>query len=230
MIIFAACFVLVAGGIRWFQWKRKTVLSSQQAIIQLNSLDFETFCHIVVQRFSFMGYTIVAQSYDERCLSCLVKLIKNGDMMLMMIRRDNEIRMKHIQDLMDLNFTEGIDHGIFVSTGTYRPLAAYVSKRSFIELVDGKNLMIFLGKHIDDKCLLTESLHGGTSGVCNVISWIDSHKPICPHCQSPLIMKLSRSNGQPGKSFWKCIFHPQCPGMFDYEIDHPDIKRNVSDL
>lgn len=219
------CFVFLAGGFFWFQWARKRLLSNQLPIKQLNRMDIKSFCDLITQRFSFMGYTLISQTYDNRRLNCLIKLIKDGEMALVMVRRDKRIKFRQIQDLIDLKFTEGIKHGIFVTTGIYQALAAVLSKRSSIELIDGKKLMLLIGKHVDDKCLLAQRHHDGFSDLNKITSWIESHKPICPHCQSPLIMKLKGNTCHPGRTYWECTFHPECHGTFDYDIDHKDMQR-----
>lgn len=199
----------------WRKRKNGAQLSIQETIQYLNDHDWNSFSDIISVTFVKMGFTVLSQPVPATPSSFLIKVIKGGQVTLIMLVRDQITGVKSLRDLVDAMVTEGVDNSVMISTGLFSGPARRYAKKIPIELLDGVGLMILLGSQTGtvDRSV---SKSGDFSGIK---SWVMDKKPLCPLCHSTMILDFSGKQERQGKTAWLCCRHRACPGRYDYALD-----------
>lgn len=193
--------------------KHTTILAGQEAISQLNAMGMTSFEHLVTTQLSQCGFTVVPSQTSPCSKTNSVKMIRNGEMHLLFMNLNDRVTNRNIQEYTNILFTEGIHRGIVISTGITPSRPEIRCGNMSLELIDGKNLMAFLGQNglpLDNLQPFPEQ---------SIRSLIHAGFPVCPSCQSNMTIKLGQHNGQPGKTHWQCSREPHCPGSISLKLN-----------
>lgn len=196
----------------WSIQKHRRILAGQDSISRLNNMDMPSFSEAVVTRLTQWGFTVVQTQSSPGPRQNSIKMIRNGEMHLVFIMREDLLRPRHIQEYTNILYTEGIHKGIVISTGLIPRKTEIYSGNMFLELIDGKTLLAFLDQSF-------QAMDDQDKGSANRIrSMINARYPVCPVCQSVMVVHLGRNNGRPGKTCWKCSRQPECQGSISFKL------------
>jgi restriction system protein len=118
-----------------------------------------------------------------------------------------QVGVKPIRELFGVMSADGVEEGIFVTTGTYTADAREFAQDKNMSLIDGADLLQKIAAaSVEDQQRL---LKLATSG--------DFTTPTCPSCG---IKMVERRSGQPGARLWGCPRFPRCRTM---------LKKSVAD-
>lgn len=225
----ALVFFSVLGGCVFFFWKRQqnspnpkrtsfrvveSTVHSLNAGPDFNVVRKDQVEILVGEIFRREGYAVE--------LSAALNTDDNIDLML---RRDSEttlVQCKHwqavrvtgreVREFYGALAAGGAPHGILVTTGTFTHDATEFAEGKGIELMDRSALVTRLA-----------SVAKPGEDFCAVSPWIDEFlaqarifDPECPVCQTTMVIRHNRANGNPS---WSCRSYPRCPGRREPRLD-----------
>jgi hypothetical protein len=92
--------------------------------------------------------------------------------------------------------------GYVVTSGTFTKDARQFAAGRNVELIDGQGLDALLrdGRGAESKLGLGEvEAHAGKNAT-----------PMCPRCETPMVMRTAKKGRNVGGSFWGCAQYPRC--------------------
>lgn len=106
-----------------------------------------------------------------------------------------------LRELWGVTDDEKADGAIFVTSGSFTFEALAFARGKRLELIDGPKLrgMIAVVKRTQAAMSVAE-VGPATSA------------PLCPRCESPMILRIARRGANAGHQFWGCSAYPKCQG------------------
>lgn len=224
-VITALSCLVPLGVFSWLARRKGSLLANQEMIRHLNDLEWKTYHEKIKHCFHTMGYTVISGPDHLSHPPFLVKLIKDGDLTLVMLKREKRTYTNRLRELIDHMVTEGVENGLVISTGLFSGPARRYAKNAPVELLDGVRLMILLGRQ--PASLADEPLANPSPK--EISQWVQVSQPKCPLCFSTMNLSLGKTKGALGKTFWKCSCHPGCQGRHVYHVcalDPNELNRN----
>jgi restriction system protein len=105
-----------------------------------------------------------------------------------------------IRELYGVMASEGVKHGIFLTTSIFSNDAKEFAKGKALLLIDGEEFVsVINGLNDDDK----KRIDGiATNG--------DYTTPTCVNCNVKMIKRIANKGNEPGKVFYGCVNFPKC--------------------
>ena len=112
------------------------------------------------------------------------------------------VGVKPLRELWGVLDDEKADGAIFVTSGSFSVDALAFARGKRLELIDRPRL----------RGMLAEVKRGqAAESVAEPVPAASS--PLCPRCQSPMVLRTARRGANAGEQFWGCTTYPKCQGV-----------------
>lgn len=115
--------------------------------------------------------------------------------------RNRHVGVKPVRELWGVLDDEKADGAVFVTSGSFSADALAFARGKQLELIDGAKL----------RGMMAELK--GTPPAAPVAEPAQSaSNPLCPRCQSPMVLRTAGRGANAGEQFWGCSMYPKCQG------------------
>jgi len=115
--------------------------------------------------------------------------------------KNRRVGVKPLRELWGVMDYEKADGAIFVTSGSFTAEALAFARGKQLELIDGPRLR---GMIADMK--RTQA----PTSVAKIAAAASA--PLCPRCESPMVLRIARRGAHAGQQFWGCSTYPKCQG------------------
>ena len=113
--------------------------------------------------------------------------------------KNRHVGVKPLRELWGVLDDEKADGATFVTSGSYTADALAFARGKQLELIDGAKL----------RAMMAELK--GTPPAAPVAEPVQSaSNPLCPRCESPMVLRTARRGANTGEQFWGCSTFPKC--------------------
>src|SRR2546430_2546573 len=115
--------------------------------------------------------------------------------------KNRHVGVKPLRELWGVLDDEKADGAIFVTSGSFSADALAFANGKQLELIDGPKLggMMAELKRTQPAVSVAEPAQGQSN-------------PLCPRCESPMVLRTARRGDNAGEQFWGCSTYPKCQG------------------
>jgi len=115
--------------------------------------------------------------------------------------KSRHVGVKPLRELWGVLDDEKADGAIFVTSGSFSADALNFARGKRLELIDGPKLrgMMAEVKRTQATAAVTEPPPTPSA-------------PVCPRCESPMVLRTARRGANAGEQFWGCSTYPKCQG------------------
>jgi restriction system protein len=106
-----------------------------------------------------------------------------------------------LRELWGVLDDEKADAAIFVTSGSFSADAFAFARDKRLELIDGPKLRGMLAEVKRTQAVASVAEHVPTPSA-----------PLCPRCESPMVLRIARRGANVGQQFWGCSTYPRCQG------------------
>jgi restriction system protein len=115
--------------------------------------------------------------------------------------KNRHVGVKPLRELWGVLDDERADGAIFVISGSFTAEALAFARGKRLELIDGRKLrgMMAEVKRTQAPAPVAEAAPTASA-------------PLCPRCESPMVLRIARRGANAGEQFWGCSTYPNCQG------------------
>ncbi len=115
--------------------------------------------------------------------------------------KTRHVGVKPLRELWGVLDDEKADGAIFVTSGSFTADALAFARGKRLELIDGPKLggMIAEVKRTQPSVPTSEPVPTASA-------------PLCPRCESPMVLRIASRGANAGERFWGCSTYPKCQG------------------
>jgi len=115
--------------------------------------------------------------------------------------KNRHVGVKPVRELWGVLDDEKADGAIFVTSGSFSAEALAFARGKRLELIDGAQLRGMMAelKRTQPAAPVVEPAQGASN-------------PLCPRCESPMVLRTARRGANAGEQFWGCSTYPKCQG------------------
>lgn len=203
MAILAGSF----GGYRYRQ-RHATFLRKNITLDWVNGMSWQEFENLVGEIFRARGYLVENVGGGGADGGIDLRLRREGEITLVQCKRWKvfKVGVKPIREFFGVMASEGVDRGIFVSSGIYTNEAVRFAEGKPLELIDGAQLAE-MAKDFQTYGRLQEVTLSPTT-----LGDTTPERPACPACGKPMVFRRAKTGKNVGQEFWGCSRFPQCRG------------------
>jgi restriction system protein len=96
---------------------------------------------------------------------------------------------------------EKADGAVFVTSGSFTADALAFARGKRLELIEGPKLRGMMAE-----VKRTQPVESVAEPAQN------TGGPLCPRCESPMVLRIARRGANAGQQFWGCSTYPKCQG------------------
>jgi restriction system protein len=115
--------------------------------------------------------------------------------------KDRLVGVKPLRELWGVLDDEKADGAIFVTSGSFSVDALAFARGKQLELIDGPKLREMIAEVKRRQPGVSVAEHAPTP-----------NGPLCPRCESPMVLRIARRGANAGEKFWGCSTYPKCQG------------------
>lgn len=115
--------------------------------------------------------------------------------------KNRHVGVKPLRELWGVLDDEKADGAIFVTSGAFSADALAFARGKRLELIDGAKLRGMMAelKRTQPAAPVAEPAQSASN-------------PLCPRCESPMVLRTARHGANAGEQFWGCSTYPKCQG------------------
>ncbi len=115
--------------------------------------------------------------------------------------KTRHVGVKPLRELWGVLDDEKADGAIFVTSGSFTADALAFARGKQLELIDGPKLR---GMMAEMRRTQTATSIAEPAPTANA--------PLCPRCESAMVLRIARRGANAGEQFWGCSTYPKCQG------------------
>jgi len=127
----------------------------------------------------------------------------NGERLIVQCKhwKNRHVGVKPVRELWGVLDDEKADGAIFVTSGSFSADALAFARGKRLELIDGPKLRGMMAelKRTQPAAPVAELAQSASN-------------PLCPRCESPMVLRTARRGANAGEQFWGCSTYPKCQG------------------
>ena len=186
-------------------------LDNQTGLASIRRLSWQEFERLLYEAFRRQGYLVEHRGGAGPDGGIDLVLRRDGQKALVQCKhwKYQSVPVQLVRELMGVVFSEGAQHGIFVTFGTYTEPARSFARDNPLTLIDGKQLMTMI-------CAMQSSPTPETTIVDRSPSRDTTaapSAPACPQCGSLMVRRTAKRGANAGSQFWGCPRYPNCRGI-----------------
>ncbi len=130
-------------------------------------------------------------------------IYSTGERMIVQCKhwKNRHVGVKPLRELWGMLDDEKADGAIFVTSGSFSADALAFARDKRLELIDGPKLrgMMAEVKRTEEATSVAEAAPTAKA-------------PLCPRCESPMVLRIAKRGTNAGEKFWGCSTYPKCQG------------------
>jgi restriction system protein len=217
-VIFGGTFALVclAAGFKGWQMRQRhqAFLTEHVDIGRLNSLSWQAFENQVAEVYRQQGYFVEETGGGGGDGGIDLILHRNGQKSVVQCKRwkTYKVSVQPIRELFGVMTAEGADRAIFITSGIYTNEALHFAEGKPLELIDGEQFAVMMRQFQNN---LGHPLGKPTAAgmAASPVEIQTPARPLCPICQSPMVLRRAQRGVNAGNEFWGCSKFPSCRGI-----------------
>ncbi|MGV3772102.1 MAG: restriction endonuclease [Verrucomicrobiales bacterium] len=198
----------LAGGVSGFLIRKKkaALVKTNITIETVNGFTWQEFEKLVGLVFSARGYSVEHTGGGGADGGVDLRLRKDGETVLVQCKRWKvfKVGVKPIREFYGVMTSEGVDRGIFVSSGVYTKEA--------LEFAEGKPLEIIDGAQFAEMVRAVQGVMDPSGRLVAKVKDLAPMRPTCPNCGEGMILRKAKHSSTVGQEFWGCSKFPNCRG------------------
>lgn len=115
--------------------------------------------------------------------------------------KNRHVGVKPLRELWGVLDDEKADGAIFVTSGSFSADALAFARGKRLELIDGPRLRGMMAE-----------VKGAQTAASVAEPEQNAVAPLCPRCESPMVIRIARRGANAGEQFWGCSTYPKCQG------------------
>ncbi|TAN32185.1 hypothetical protein EPN29_08340 [bacterium] len=115
--------------------------------------------------------------------------------------KNRHVGVQPLRELWGVLDDEKADAAIFVTSGSFTVEAVAFALDKRLELIDGPKLRGMIAEVRRTQAAVQTSEPRPTASA-----------PVCPRCESPMVLRIARRGASEGEHFWGCSTYPKCQG------------------
>jgi restriction system protein len=199
-------FGILIGGFGGYRYRQRHAAFLRQNITLdwVNGLTWQEFENLVGEIFRARGYLVENVGGGGADGGIDLRLIRQGETTLVQCKRWKvfKVGVRPIREFFGVIASEGVDRGIFVSSGIYTNEAFRFAEGKQLELIDGVQFA---------EMAKSFQAHVLTKDVTS-LSDTTPDRPECPSCGKPMVLRRAKTGKNVGQEFWGCSTFPACRG------------------
>ena len=116
--------------------------------------------------------------------------------------KSRHVSVKLLRELWGVLDDEKADGAIFVTSGSFSADALAFANGKQLELIDGPRLHRMMAE--------LKRTQPAAAPVAEPAQ--SASNPLCPRCESPMVLRTARRGANAGEQFWGCSTYPKCQG------------------
>ena len=195
---FVFIFLMTAAFSAFHSWRKGGLVDSQTGIKTLKNLSWKDFEFLVSESYRRKGYKVRENLSAGADGGVDLVLTKDNEVTLVQCKqwKTKAIPVTTIRELYGVMMAKNAQKGVVVCSGAFTKDAMDFAEGKPIELIDGLRL---------------RGLIGSIQKTDNIS--ISNDKPLCPKCNSLMVLRKATKGQHAGKSFWGCSTYPKCRGV-----------------
>lgn len=206
--LFAATILI--GGFGGYMYRKRQAAFLRQNITLdwVNSLSWQEFENMVGEIFRARGYSVENVGGGGADGGIDLRLRRQGQTTLVQCKRWKvfKVGVRPIREFFGVMTSEGVDRGVFVSSGVYTNEALRFAEGNALELIDGAQFAEMA------KAFQAHGLSKEATSSAPVLADITPERPECPTCGKGMVLRRAKAGNNAGQEFWGCSTFPQCRG------------------
>ncbi len=204
--------IFVFGAIISFSKRRKrdALFTKTKALGEVNALlnmSWQEFEQLTGESFKRRGYSVTETGNNGPDGGIDLILAKNSEQFLVQCKqwRAQKVGVNIVRELYGVMAAKGSTGGFIVTSGNFSNEAITFAEGRNIELIGGKELMIFvMPAGTIKEFAATKSLH-----------LVRAPDPSCPVCGNAMVKRVASKGRNAGNAFWGCRSFPQYRGTLN---------------
>jgi len=179
--------------------KRVKLLESQKGLASIKNLSWRQFECLVGEAFKRNGFSVTETGGGGADGGIDLSIQKGGNQYLIQCKhwKIHRVGVKDIREFLGVISDAKVDGGYFVTSGSYTQESIEFAQKNEITLFNGDDLWNLI------KDVQTQSAPSGLT---------ETKTPVCPLCQTPMIIRTAKKGNNAGRKFWGCAHYPKCVG------------------
>jgi len=171
----------------------------------LNAMSWQEFELLVGEAFRLQGFQVTELGGAKADGGVDLVLRRGTETHLVQCKQWKALKVgvDVVRQLYGVMAARGAAGGFVVTSGTFTPDAVAFADGRNLKLVDGPKLFGLIQQ-------ARASLSRGGRGAQAAKPASD---PLCPKCQSPMVLRTARKGANAGSQFWGCSRYPACRGI-----------------
>jgi len=201
---------ILGGGVGGNRHRRRRAAFLRQNITLdwVNGLSWQEFENLVGEIFRARGYAVENVGGGGADGGIDLRLRRMGETTLVQCKRWKvfKVGVKPIREFIGVMASEGVNRGIFVSSGIYT--------NETLRFADGKPLELIDGAQFAEMAKQFQA-HGISKEVASpgiFLADTTPNRPECPTCGKQMVLRRAKTGKNAGQEFWGCSGFPQCRG------------------
>lgn len=199
LITFVLLAISAVSGVR--SLSGRLLLDSQTSLASLRELPWKRFEDVIAEAYRRRGYHVEEMLGSGADGGVDLRLRKNGNLVVVQCKRwkGKPVSVQVVRELYGVMIDQRASAAKLVATTTFTADAVAFAKGKPIELVDSKVLL----RLVRDVQITTRITNSNEP---------DHLTPMCPKCNTPMVMREARRGPNAGEKFWGCANYPKCRG------------------
>ncbi|MFK5913625.1 MAG: restriction endonuclease [Woeseiaceae bacterium] len=193
-------FIFLITGLfsAFHAWRKGDLVDSQTSLKSIKDVSWKDFEFLVSEAYRRKGYQVQENLKAGADGGIDLVLIKDNEVTLVQCKqwKTKAIPVTTIRELYGVMMGQNAQKGVVVCSGAFTKDAMEFAKGKPIELIDGLRLRGLIGS-----IQKTENIS------------VSKDKPVCPKCNSLMVLRKAGKGQHAGKSFWGCSTYPKCRGV-----------------
>ncbi len=205
-------FLLPAPVSLFNSWRKRKQLDAQQDINSIRSLSWQRFEELVGEAYRRQGYRVVENDSAGPDGGIDLVIVKDGKKYLVQCKqwRSQKVGVKVVREMFGLVVAEQAAGGIIITSGHFTQEAGKFATGKPLKLVDGEQLAALIST------VQREQKMAPVSAATATLPKTEISDPLCPVCNSKMVLRTARKGKNTGKQFWGCSVFPKCRGTIEY--------------
>ena len=204
-----ATICLAAGFAAW-QRRRKHERFLKQTIelSAVNEMPWRDFENHVAEVYRQLGYRVQELGGKGPDGGIDLRMERDGVTTVVQCKRWKtwKVGVKPVRELFGVMTAEKADRALFITSGNYTADAMRFAEGKPIELIDGEEFTDLL------RCYQKRAQSKSAMPTAAAAKVDAPDSPICPLCQSPMLLRRATRGENAGTEFWGCSTFPKCRG------------------
>lgn len=166
---------------------------------KIQDLEWPEFERMVSEAFRRQGYQVEQRGGSDPDGGVDQRLRKDGQLTLVQCKhwKQWKVGVQVVRELLGVVTCEGAQSGIVVTSGRFTQEAQDFALKAAVRLIDGPELLRMFREVQTPSPKSVPAL------------------PVCPKCQSEMVLRTATKGPNVGNQFWGCSRFPSCRGIRD---------------